>query len=256
MKGIFLALIFIVSSSAFAQIEMPLTKNSVMKKDGTYGDQKGKQSPPPADVMPPNEPIPVLQHQPAQEGKNIRPTGEVEPVLKIGDKIITFSLKNVDGKNYNLSNAKKKKAYCIIFTCNHCPFSVKYEDRIIALHKKYGSKVEFVAINPNDPSIVEEDSYENMIIRAKEKNFKFPYLFDEGQFIMKAYGARKTPHIFLFDKDYKLAYMGGIDDNSDDPESVEQPYLANAIDALLKGQKPDVEITKAIGCSVKVKKKS
>jgi peroxiredoxin len=177
---------------------------------------------------------------------------------KVGDKAMNFKLKNIDDKIVELKDYKNEKGVVVIFTCNHCPYSVAYEDRIIALDKKYkelGYPV--VAINPNDPISYPEDSFENMKIRAEEKGFTFPYIFDDGQKVYPVYGAKKTPHVYLLEKkkkDFYVAYIGAIDDNSKDADAVEETYLADAIDALLVGEKPDPSVTKAVGCSIKVKK--
>ena len=172
-----------------------------------------------------------------------------------GDKATDFKLKSVDGKMYSMSDYKDAKGFIVVFTCNHCPFAVKYEDRVIELAKKYKSKgYVLLAINPNDPSVVPEDSFDKMKVRAKEKGFTFPYLFDEGQKIFPQYGATKTPHVFLLDKNLIVKYIGAIDDNVEDASAVKEHYLENAIAALEKGQEPLVNSTKAIGCSIKVKK--
>jgi len=174
---------------------------------------------------------------------------------KVGDKAADFSLKNIDGKLVSLKDFKSVKGYIVIFTCNHCPFAKAYEDRIIALNKKYAPMgYPVIAINPNDPKVQPEDSFEKMQERAKEKKFKFPYLFDDGQKIFPLYGATKTPHVFLLDKDQIVRYIGAIDDNAQNEKEVEVKYLENAIAALSKGQKPNPETTKAVGCSIKVGK--
>jgi peroxiredoxin len=174
---------------------------------------------------------------------------------KPGDKATDFKLKSVDGKMYSMSDYKDAKGFIVVFTCNHCPFAVKYEDRVIELAKKYKSKgYVLLAINPNDPSVVPDDSFDKMKERAKEKGFTFPYLFDEGQKIFPQYGATKTPHVFLLDKNLIVKYIGAIDDNVEDASAVKEHYLENAIAALEKRQEPAVKTTKAIGCSIKVKK--
>ena len=174
---------------------------------------------------------------------------------KPGDTATDFKLKSVDGKMYSMADYKDAKGFIVVFTCNHCPFAVKYEDRIIDLAKKYKPKgYILLAINPNDPEAQKQDSFELMQVRAKEKGFTFPYLFDEGQKIYPQYGATKTPHVFLLDKNKVVKYIGAIDDNVDDANDVKEKYLENAIAALEKGNSPSPEITKAIGCSIKVKK--
>lgn len=174
---------------------------------------------------------------------------------KIGDKAADFSLKNIDGKTMSLQDLGKVKGYVVVFTCNHCPYAKLYEDRIIALDKKYKAKgFPVIAINPNDAEAYPEDSYDNMKVRAQEKGFTFPYLHDESQKIAQAFGAAKTPHVFLLDADRVVRYMGGIDDSPRDPEAVSKTYLADAIDALAKGKKIKTNSTKAVGCSIKWKK--
>ena len=172
-----------------------------------------------------------------------------------GDKATDFKLKSVDGKMYSMSDYKDAKGFIVVFTCNHCPFAVKYEDRVIELAKKYKSKgYILLAINPNDPAAAPDDSYDLMKVRAKEKGFTFPYLFDEGQKIYPQYGATKTPHVFLLDKNLIVKYIGAIDDNVEDASAVKEHYLENAIAELEKGKDPTVPVTKAIGCTIKVKK--
>lgn len=178
------------------------------------------------------------------------PTG-----YKVGDKATDFKLKSVDNKMYSMADYKDAKGFIVVFTCNHCPYAVKYEDRIIDLATRYKSKgYVLLAINPNDPAAQPEDSFELMQKRAKEKKFTFPYLFDEGQKIYPQYGATKTPHVFLLDKNLVVKYIGAIDDNVEDASQVKEKYLENAIAALEKGQEPTPNTTKAIGCSIKVKK--
>lgn len=177
---------------------------------------------------------------------------------KIGDKAIDFKLKNVDGKMVSMADYKDAKGFVVIFSCNHCPYVVAYEDRMIELHNKFASKgYPVIAINPNDPVAQPQDSYEKMIERANEKKFPFAYLFDDGQKVYPVYGATRTPHVYLLNKkgkDYIVEYIGAIDNNYKDASAVTETYLADAIDALLAGKKPSVTETKAIGCTIKVKK--
>lgn len=178
--------------------------------------------------------------------------------VKPGDEAPAFSLKNVDGKMVSLSDYANQKGVIVIFTCNHCPYSVAYEDRIIALDRKYkpmGWPV--VAINPNDPAVQPADSFEKMQERAREKGFTFPYLFDEGQKIFPQYGATRTPHVFLLQNDggkFIVRYIGAIDNNYEDADKADVKYVELAIAALEAGKKPSPEVTKAIGCTIKVKK--
>ncbi len=177
--------------------------------------------------------------------------------LSVGDKAPDFNLKGVDGEmhslaGYELPDGTKPKGYIVTFTCNTCPYAVAYEDRIIALHNKMepmGYPV--IAIQPNDPKAKAGDSYEAMQERAKEKEFPFVYLFDEGQEIFPQYGASRTPEIYLLDADLVLRYTGAIDDNSQDASKVTKRYVEDAIAALEAGEKIDPEKTKAIGCGIK-----
>lgn len=176
----------------------------------------------------------------------------------IGDKAENFKLKNVDGEYISLFDyAPAEKGAIVIFTCNHCPYAVAYEDRIIDIDKELRTQgYPVVAINPNDPVLVPEDSFEKMQERSNEKNFPFPYLFDETQEVYKMYGAKRTPHVYLLNKegnDFVVSYIGTIDDNYKDASAVEKKYLKKAVLALLDGNKPDPDFTKAIGCTIKDK---
>ena len=173
---------------------------------------------------------------------------------KVGDTAIDFTLKGVDGKMYSLADYSDINGYVVVFTCNSCPVSVAYEDRIISLADK-AKELGFVllAINPNDPAVQPTDSYEKMKVRAEEKSFNFPYLFDEGQKVYPVYGATRTPHVFLLNKDRKVEYIGAIDDNSRNAAAVSQQYVVNAMKMINKGETPDPTFTKAIGCSIKTK---
>jgi peroxiredoxin len=174
---------------------------------------------------------------------------------QIGDMATDFKLKNVDNKMVSMADYKDAKGFIVIFTCNHCPYAVAYEDRIIALDKKY-KKLGYpvIAINPNNPEVQPQDSFELMQVRAKEKKFTFPYLFDEGQKIYPQYGATKTPHVYVLQKTKagnEVKYIGAIDDNHSDEKAVKVKYVEAAVDALLKNQEVATKTTKAIGCSIK-----
>jgi len=177
---------------------------------------------------------------------------------KIGSMATDFKLQNVDGNMVSLQDYEKAKGFIICFTCNHCPFSIANESRLISLDERYkevGYPV--IAINPNDPAINEDDSFEKMITRAEERGFTFPYLFDEGQKVFPQYGATKTPHIYLLQKTKKgleVKYIGAIDNSSRDEDEVTERYLEDALNALLDGKEIEVKETKAIGCSIKVDK--
>jgi len=177
--------------------------------------------------------------------------------LKPGENAVGFSLKNVDGTSVSLSDYKDQKGVILVFTCNPCPFSKAYEQRIISLHHSYAKQgFPVVAINPNDVEISPDDTMDKMKTRVKEEDYPFPYLKDETQEVYEAYGATKTPHIFLLQNkggEFKVAYIGAIDDNAMDAASVTNKYLENAIAALLSGGNPDPATTKAIGCTIKTK---
>lgn len=177
---------------------------------------------------------------------------------EVGDEAADFKLKNIDGKMVSLSDFKKAKGFIVIFTCNHCPYAKKYEERIVALDKKYKSQgYPVIAINPNDPNVQPEDNYQKMIERAKEKGFTFPYLVDEGQKIYPQYGATKTPHVFVLQKENGkniVKYIGAVDNNYEDPNDVSERYVEDAVDALVKNQPIKMNKTVAIGCTIKVKK--
>lgn len=181
-------------------------------------------------------------------------TFKITDGYKIGDKIENFSLKNIDDTSVSLLNYKEAKGFIIIFTCNTCPYSVANEDRIIALDKKYKTLgFPVIAINPNDPIAVPDDSFAKMKVRAQEKGFKFPYLLDDGQKVYPKFGATKTPHVYIVTKkDMKVQYIGAIDNSSRDADNVTEKYVENAVDALLAGKEIEKKETRAIGCSIKV----
>ncbi len=183
------------------------------------------------------------------------------PTLPLGATAPEFNLKGVDGRNWTLKNFAHAKVLVVIFTCNHCPTAQYYEDRIKQIVTDYKSKgVALVAIMPNDPKSVRldelgwtdlSDSFPEMKLRAKERNFNFPYLYDgESEKVSRAYGPVSTPHVFVFDADRKLRYTGAID-NSERIQHVTKNYLRDALDALLAGQEPPAAQTKAVGCSIK-----
>lgn len=174
----------------------------------------------------------------------------------IGDIATDFSLENIDGKMVSLADYKEAKGYIVIFTCNTCPYAVLYEDRIVALDKKYSSKgYPVVAIMPNNVSKKPGDSMENMQQRAEDKGFTFPYLIDAKLEISPKYGATKTPHVYLLEKTDKgnvVRYIGAIDDNYKDAASVNTKYVEKAVDALLDGREIKQTETRAIGCTIRI----
>lgn len=183
--------------------------------------------------------------------------------LQIGQPAPDFDLPGVDGRRYSLDNYKGCRFLVVVFSCNHCPYVVGSEDRMIAFTLKYAPEgVAVVAINSNETDNHPADSFEHMVQRAREKNFPFHYLRDESQDVARAYGALKTPHFFVFARDgaadaggWKLRYTGRMDDNPRDPSRAHTNELADAVEAILAGRKPPVEVTNPIGCNVKWKGK-
>ncbi len=190
------------------------------------------------------------------------PDAPVAPAgLTVGADAVAFSLKNIDGKTVALADYASSKGVILVFTCNHCPYAKKYEDRIVALDKTAKAQgYPVVAINPNDATAYPEDSFDNMKVRAKEKGFTFPYLHDESQAIAKAYGAAKTPHVYLLQREgqgasakFVVRYIGAID-NDTEGTNVTTRYVEAAIAELQAGKAVSTTETKAIGCSIKWKK--
>jgi len=181
--------------------------------------------------------------------------GEFNPDLNIGDKAPEWkSLPGVDDQRYSLADFKSKDVLVVFFTCNSCPYAIEYEDRIAALVRRYdraGRQVGFVGINVNK---VEADLLPAMKVRAQQKEFRFPYLFDESQQIAKDFGAGYTPEFFVLNKERRVVFMGALDDNSN-AEQVKQHYVAAAIDALLAGQEPVKKETPPVGCRIRMQKR-
>ena len=172
--------------------------------------------------------------------------------LKIGDKAPDFSLPGVDGKAYSLSSFKGKKVLVIVFMCNHCPYVQGSIERIKSIQSDFGIKgVQIVGINSNDQVNYPEDSFEKMIEYSKIKKYNFPYLRDEDQATANAYGAQCTPECFVFDGERKLRYHGRVDDNPKDETKATVHDLRNAIDSIIHNKKVSIEMTPAIGCSIK-----
>lgn len=177
-----------------------------------------------------------------------------QPKLKLTETAPDFILPAVDGNTYSLSSFKQKRGLIIIFSCNHCPYVQAYESRIIGLQNDFAGKgIQFVAINSNDAEMYEEDSFENMNIRAAKIGYNFPYLRDESQQTAKDYKAAHTPEIFFFDDKRSLIYTGKIDDNWQDESKVITRYLRDAIEEFLAGKEISVPETYAVGCTIKWK---
>lgn len=161
-------------------------------------------------------------------------------------------MKNVDGKEMSIADVKGAKGTLVVFTCNACPWAKAWEDRIVSLGNEYQAKgIGVIAVNANDPKKVAEDAYEPMQTRAKEKNFGFPYVVDATSGVAKAFGATRTPEVFLFDAKGALVYHGTIDDNAQEPAKVKENYLKDALNAVSSGQAVGVKETKAMGCGIK-----
>ena len=179
--------------------------------------------------------------------------------IAVGSAAPDFSLKNIDGTTVSLSDYTNEKGVMVIFSCNPCPYVIAYEDRMIALHNEFAPQgYPVVFINPNDPVQQPADAVDRMRERAEAKGYPFPYLVDEGQHVYPAYGATRTPEIFLLKNNgggnFTVAYTGTVDDNYKDESAVQVPYAANAVRALLAGNNPDLANTVAIGCGIKPKK--
>lgn len=182
--------------------------------------------------------------------------------LEIGQAAPDFLLPGIDGKNYSLKDFDESKFLVIMFICNHCPTAQSYEDRIIQLVDDYKDKgVAFLAVSPNDPLAVRLDEmgytdlgdhFEEMKIRAAYKKFNFPYVYDgETQEMPRKYGPVATPHIFIFDPERKLRYVGRIDDSELAVRPDTKHDTRNALEALLAGKQVPVAKTKTFGCSIK-----
>ncbi|MBC8154337.1 MAG: thioredoxin family protein [Bacteroidetes bacterium] len=175
-----------------------------------------------------------------------------------GSVVADFRLRNVDDRTLSLADYKAQKGVVVIFTCNHCPFSKAYEDRILALDRKFGPLgYPVLAIMPNDPTAYSDDSFENMKSRARDKAYSFPYAIDETQAVARAFGASRTPQVYVLKKEagdrFVLEYTGAIDDNPQDAVGVQKRYVDDVVTALLAGRPAVPTNTKAIGCGIKWK---
>ena len=171
--------------------------------------------------------------------------------LALSERAPSFSLLGVDGADHSLDDYAGSDVLVLVQSCNHCPYVQAWEGRMIEIQRDYADRgVRLVAVNSNDASRYPEDSYEEMRSRAEAEGFNFDYLHDPEQSLVHALGAERTPEVFVFDRDRRLAYHGAIDDNRDDRE-VTRHHLREALDALLAGDEPAVAETPAVGCSVK-----
>ena len=165
-----------------------------------------------------------------------------------------LELADISGKNITLATAKGDAGTLVVFSCNTCPWVIRWEDRYVSLANTYVQKgIGMIAVNSNAARFGGEDSLEEMLEHAKNNEYNFPYAQDPGSELASAFGATKTPHIYLFDDEDKLVYRGAIDDNAKNAKEVDEPFLANAIDALLAGKPINPQTTKALGCSIKFK---
>ncbi|GAB2529356.1 thioredoxin family protein [Spirosoma aerophilum] len=175
----------------------------------------------------------------------------------LGDAVADFRLKNVDNRQITLADYRSQKGLIVVFMSNHCPFSKAYEDRLIALDRKFSSQdYPVLAIMPNDPKAYEDDSFENMQIRSRDKAYPFVYAIDETQSTARAFGAARTPEVFVLKQvngQFILEYLGAIDDSPQDGGSVQRRYIEEAVTNLLAGRPVQSPITKPIGCAVKWK---
>ncbi len=173
-------------------------------------------------------------------------------MMQIGSAAPWFSFPGVDGQTYSLESFKKE-LLVVVFTCNHCPYAQAYEKRLFALANDFAEKADFAAINSNDAAKYPDDSFERMKERASEKGFPYPYFHDESQKIARAYGALVTPHVFVFDKERKLIYQGGIDNNWENADAATKHYLYGALTAASQEKPIARKMAPVIGCSIKWK---
>lgn len=172
--------------------------------------------------------------------------------LQLGQTPPDFNLPGVDGKSYSPSTFKDAKLLVVLFSCNHCPYVVGSEERMINFYNDYRPRgVAMIAINSNETVGHPTDSFEHMITHAKEKQLRFPYVRDDDQSVALAYGALRTPHYYVFDQDRKLRYTGRMDDNPRNPGKETTHELRDAIEELLAGKPVTVPLTNPIGCNVK-----
>ena len=174
--------------------------------------------------------------------------------LELGAKAPDFDLPGVDGNNYSLASFDDADALAVVFACNHCPFVIGSEDRFNEFYADYKDRgVAFISINSNETDGHPTDSFAHMQERAAEKSFQFPYVRDDSQGVALAYGALRTPHFYLFDRDRKLRYTGRMDDNPRDPAGASTHELRDAVDAVLAGREVAEPLTNPLGCNVKWK---
>ncbi|MCF2503076.1 thioredoxin family protein [Dyadobacter sp. CY107] len=187
----------------------------------------------------------------------IGPVGSQTGGYQVGDAAASFRLKSTDGGMVSLNDFNNAKGVIVIFTSNHCPFAKAYEDRIIALNNKFASQgFPVIAINPSDPGTHQDDTFEKLKERAASKGYGYPYLVDDSQQVAKAFGAGRTPQVYILQKNgakFTVRYIGMIDDNPQDPAGVTKLYADEAVSNLLTGKPVVTTITKPVGCAIKWK---
>jgi peroxiredoxin len=172
--------------------------------------------------------------------------------LRLGDAAPDFNLPAVDGKNYSLASFRPSTVLVVFFTCNHCPYVQGWDERVVGLQKDFASKgVQFVGVNANETAHYPDDSFDKMVVRAKEMKFNWVYLRDESQETARAYDAACTPEFYAFDAARKLRYHGRVDDNYKDAAAAKSHDLRNALEDLTAGRDVGIPITPAMGCSIK-----
>jgi glutathione peroxidase-family protein len=175
----------------------------------------------------------------------------------LGDAVADFQVKNIDGRSVSLADYRAQKGLIVVFTSNHCPFAKVYEDRLMTLDRKFAPQgYPLLAIMPNDPAAYEEDSFDNMKIQAGEKGYTYAYAIDEMQKTARAFGATRTPQVYVLkqtNNQFILEYVGTIDDSPQDGASVQRRYVEEAVSSLLASRPVQSPITKPIGCAIKWK---
>ena len=173
----------------------------------------------------------------------------------LGDVAASFALTNVDNRTISLADYTNQRGVIVIFTSNHCPFSKAYEDRIIALDRKFGPQgFPVIALLSSDATLYEEDSFERMQVRARTKNYTFPYLYDKGQAVAKTFGATRTPQVYVLKRvgdRFTVEYIGSVDDSPQDAVNIRRAYVDEAVTSVLAGKPVVTPLTKAIGCAIK-----
>jgi peroxiredoxin len=192
-------------------------------------------------------------NQPVGPAAAAPPPKELDGPLDLGQSAAATDVKmqSVDGRSLSIADIRGSKGTLVVFTCNHCPWAKAWEQRLVELGNSYLEQgIGTIAINPNDPSVYDDDSLESMKKRSEERGMKFPYVVDATSRVARAYGASKTPEVFLFDPSFVLVYYGAVDDNAEEPAKA-RPYLKEALDAVVAGKPVEVSQTKAMGCSIK-----